>query len=393
MGDARQRALFLAPESPYPLIGGGALRAASLLEYLARSYTVDAIVFRVDGDGVNLPSGLVNRLNTIELPRHSKQTAARILRNGYRLLRRSPPLLDRFSGFGPLIAAMLADRPSYDLGLIEHFWCAPYHEQIGPRCARTVLDLHNIESVWHRASSKVAPWPQSAAHRIFERAALNLERCWLPRYSLLLTTSIEDAERTRQIAPDTRVAVYPNAMPLVSPPPREEKNVIVFSGTLYYEPNRAAVRYFAARIWPRLRERWPGLKWQLVGRNPEAVERYVAGDPRIERTGLVDDAMLYLAAAKVAVAPILSGSGTRLKIVEAWAAGVPVVSTTLGAEGLPARHGENILLADDPASFSAAVSSLLESCSERVRIGRNGREQYEKELTWDAAWRTLDAIL
>ena len=189
MADARRRALFLAPESPYPLIGGGALRAASLLEYLAQSYAVDAIVFRTPGAPVDLPAGLVDRLDTIELPRHSKQPAARVRRNGLRLLRRSPPLIDRFSGFGAQIAALLADRPPYDLGVIEHFWCAPYLEQIGPHCRRTILDLHNIESAWHLGCGKVAPWPQSIAYRIFERAALELERRWLPRYSLLLATS------------------------------------------------------------------------------------------------------------------------------------------------------------------------------------------------------------
>src|SRR6185503_1631121 len=171
---------------------------------------------------------------------------------------------------------------------------------------------------------------------------------------------------------------------------RNEEDIVVFSGTLDYEPNRAAVRYFAQEIWPVLRAKWPDLKWRLVGRNPDAVGRYVSGDPRIECTGAVDDAIGYLAPAKVAVAPLLSGSGTRLKIVEAWAAGVPVVSTTVGAEGLPARHGGNILLADDPASFAAAVSSLLDSPAERDRIGRRGREQFERELNWNAAWKMLD---
>jgi glycosyltransferase involved in cell wall biosynthesis len=153
------------------------------------------------------------------------------------------------------------------------------------------------------------------------------------------------------------------------------------------------VRHFAADIWPALRARWPALTWRLVGRNPQAVHGYLAGAPGIECTGAVDDAIPYLSAAKVAVVPVLSGSGTRLKIVEAWAAGAPVVSTTLGAEGLPARHGENILLADDPSSFAAAVSELLASAGERERIGRRGREQYERDLTWNSAWRALDREL
>jgi len=79
-----------------------------------------------------------------------------------------------------------------------------------------------------------------------------------------------------------------------------------------------------------------------------------------------------------------------LKIIEAWAAGTAVVSTSLGAEGLPAREGENILIADDPESFIRAVSRLLESATERGRIGRAGRDQYERELTWSVAWEMLD---
>jgi polysaccharide biosynthesis protein PslH len=382
-----KRALFVAPESPYPLHGGGALRSASLVEYLAQSYIVDAIVFHTPGSPVVFPPACINRLLTIELPRHSKSSAVRLLRNGRRLLRQTPPLIDRFSGFGARFAEFLED---YDLGVVEHFWCAPYLEQIGPHCRRTILDLHNIESTWHSGCSKVARWPHSLAHEVFCRAASDLERHWLPRYSLLLATSEQDACRIREIAPRTSVAVYPNSIPLIDCAPREEGDLIVFSGTLEYEPNRTAVRYFAERIWPALRAKWPSLQWKLVGRNPEAVQRYVRGDPRIVCTGPIDNAIPHLSAAKVAVVPLLSGSGTRLKIIESWAAGTAVVSTSIGAEGLPARHGQNILLADSPESFASAVTLLLESPMQRRRIGHAGREQYERELTWNAAWSALD---
>src|SRR5580692_581238 len=199
-----KRALFIAPEAPYPLHGGGALRSASLVEYLARSYSVDAIVFHTPGSPVVFPPGCINRLLTIELPRHSKSSTARLLRNAHRLLRQTPPLVDRFGGFGARIAEFLED---YDLGLVEHFWCAPYLDQIGPRCRRTILDLHNIESAWHAGCGKVAGWPRSLAHEVFYRAALALERQWLPRYSLLLATSEQDAGRIGQIAPRTGVAI------------------------------------------------------------------------------------------------------------------------------------------------------------------------------------------
>src|SRR5438045_1577247 len=135
MPDAkRRRALFVAPEAPYPMVGGGALRSASLLEYLARSCSVDAVVFRQPEARVAFPSGRIDRLFTIELPVHSKHQAVRMLRNGHRLLRRSPPLIDRFAGFGAQLDAFLKDRPLYDLAIVEHFWCAPYWEQIGSRC-------------------------------------------------------------------------------------------------------------------------------------------------------------------------------------------------------------------------------------------------------------------
>ena len=383
-----KRALFVAPEPPYPLHGGGALRSASLLEYLAQSYTVDAIVFHTPGSPVVFPPDRINRLLTIELPRHSKSSAARLLRNGSRLLRQTPPLVDRFSGFGARVAAFLDD---YDLGVVEHFWCAPYLDQIGPRCRRTILDLHNIESAWHSGCGQVARWPHSLAHEVFYRAALHLERQWLPRYSLLLVTSEQDAARIREIAPRTDIAVYPNSIPLLDCPPREERDIIVFSGTLEYEPNRTAVRYFTEEIWPALREKWPDLRWRLVGRNPEAVDRYARSDPRIECTGPVDDAIRHLSAAKVAVVPLLSGSGTRFKILEAWAAARAVVSTSLGAEGLDAKHEQHLLIADSPAAFAEATLRLLDDPALRRRLGEAGRELYLDRFTWPVAWRALES--
>jgi glycosyltransferase involved in cell wall biosynthesis len=104
----------------------------------------------------------------------------------------------------------------------------------------------------------------------------------------------------------------------------------------------------------------------------------------------VDDAVRELARARVAVVTLLAGSGTRLKVLEAWAAGLPVVSTPLGAEGLPVRDGENILLAASPGKFTDAVSRLLACNSLRSQLGKAGRLLLEKEFTWEAAWRKLD---
>jgi glycosyltransferase involved in cell wall biosynthesis len=157
-----------------------------------------------------------------------------------------------------------------------------------------------------------------------------------------------------------------------------------------YHPNRSAVRYFRREIWPLLRERWPRLIWRLVGKNTHSVRQFTSGDERIEVQGQVDDAIRELARARVAVVPLLAGSGTRLKILEAWAAGLPVVSTTVGAEGLRACDGEHLLLADGALNFTNAVSRLLTCSSLRVDLGHAGRLLLEKEFTWEKAWLKLD---
>lgn len=393
--EAPRSALVLAPEVPYPLAGGGALRTASLLHYLARTHSVDLVVFRQPGDphpAVFLPSGLVRRVEVLDLPPHRRGVAARALRNAARLARASPPLLDRFAGFGGSLARHL-EGCRYDIGVVEHFWCAPYWTQLAPLCGRTILNLHNLESELHRSCAGAEGGAAGFAHSVFGRACLDLEREWLPRYSEVLAASREDAERAQAIAPTARISVYPNAIPAAPmPPPADaaEPPAVAFSGNLEYHPNLAAVSFFRREVWPRLRTSWPKLVWRLIGKNPHAVRNFTSGDPRIQVTGPVEDAVRELARTQVAVVPLLSGSGTRLKILEAWAAGLPVVSTSKGAEGLPARHGGNLLLADTGPAFAAAVSRLLGSPALRQRLGAEGRGLVEQQFTWEAVWKMLD---
>jgi polysaccharide biosynthesis protein PslH len=382
---------MLAPETPYPMAGGGAIRTASLLHYLARHYDTDLIVFRQPGapDPVEaLPAGLVERVATIKLPVNGRSTSARLLRNASRIVRRVPPLTDRFAGFGSAIAKAIGGR-QYDLGIVEHFWCAAYWPMLAPFCRKTVVDLHNVESVLH-ARCAATPGMEGIAHGVFERASRRLEQAWLPRFDTVLATSDDDAAAVREIAPGARVTVYPNALPPMPLPPHGDEEVVVFSGNLEYHPNRAAVRYFRREIWPLLREKWPALTWRLVGMNPEFVREFTSGDPRIDVRGSVVDAVTELARARIAVVPLLSGSGTRLKILEAWAAGLPVVSTTIGAEGLGARDGEHLLIGDSAAAFAGAVSRLLTCNQLRATLGEAGRLLLEKEFTWEKAWARLD---
>lgn len=388
-------AVVLAPEAPYPAVGGGPLRTAALMEYLVRRAEVDVIVFREAG----APDPRADRLGevarqvmVVELPFHSRANWARLVRNLRRCVEGVPPLVDRFAGFEGQIAAGLEGR-RYQLAIVEHFWCAPYGGLLGRFAERLVLDLHNIESVWHERSSRLEPWPISAMHRRFAASCRRLERRWLPRFWRVLVVSETDARQVRGIAPGANVCVYPNTIPYREAPRRSEQEAVVFTGNLEYLPNVAAVRYFAGQIWPRLREQRPELEWWVAGKRPEAVERHVAGLAGVRVWGPVEDAVELLARAKVAVAPVRSGSGTRVKILEAWAAGTPVVSTSLGAEGLRAVAGEHLLVADTPGEFVEAILRLLDCGNLRRRIGEAGRSLYEREYTWEAGWRRLEQSL
>lgn len=391
---ASPRALLMAPETPYPTVGGGALRTASLVEYLAAHYELDVIVFRQPAapDPAHTRLGrLTRRIAVLDLPIHSRHSAARALRNLTRLARGSPPLTDRFSGFSTEVATFVAGH-AYDLALVDHFWCAPYLAILAPVANRTILDLHNIESVLHERCALSEPWPLSALHRRFQHACRRLEQSWLPRYDLVLTASDDDAERVRAIGVDSRTAVYPNSIPSRARPERPEEDVITFSGNMEYHPNSDAVHYFHRRIWPLIKVRWPRLTWELVGMNPNAVRRYVGDDPSVRLRGSVEDAITELARSKASVVPLRAGSGTRVKILEAWAAGTPVVSTSVGAEGLGAAHGRELLIADEPVAFADAVSSLLTSPPLGRELARAGRTLYEQRYTWEAGWRKLAGL-
>ena len=394
----RPRALIVCPEPPYPLHGGGAFRTAAILNYLARRYRLDAVFFRQEDwpdPAASVPRGLIDESVTIDLPVHSRSLPARVLRNAGRLLRGVPPLVDRLEGHHAVLADFLGGR-LYDLAVVEHFWCAGYAPALAPYCRRLVLDLHNIESLLFASRALISPWPFSAAHRRFAKATLALERRLLAFFDLVLVPSTVDQAHLCRRIPGVRTAVYHNTIPFAPIARPAAEFSIVFSGNMEYDPNMSAVRFFRNRIWPILSARHPGLTWKLVGRNPKFVRRYIQNDPRIVCTGPVEDSLSVIAASRVAVVPLLAGSGTRLKIIEAWAAGVPVVSTVLGAEGLPAVHGQLILLADTPAEFAAHVSSLLPAGGRPVPLSASiaaaARRLYEQEFTWERGWCMLENL-
>lgn len=398
MPASKPPALLLSPEAPFPLAGGGALRTASLLRYLEQHFQLDLVTFREQGqpdpERALREAHFTGHVTVIDLPLHSKSTSARIGRNLLRAARGAPSLLDRFSGFEPQIAAAIEGR-SYQLAVIEHFWCAPYQPLLRQHGAKTIwLNLHNVESVLQERTAQTEPWPAPILFRRFASRYAALEREWFTRFDCVLAASTDDAQLVRAAAPQAKVTVYPNAIPerdAVSTPTREA-HAIAFSGNLAYAPNISAVRWFARDVWPQLHRAQPGLEWRLIGRNPQAVEPWIDQSLNITATGPVDDAVAHLAQVKVVVAPLLSGSGTRLKILEAWAAQRAVVSTTLGAEGLEGRAGVHFEIADTADTMHTSIIRLLQNEHQREQLGRAGHKLLKDRYTWPAAWRELDRL-
>jgi len=167
-------------------------------------------------------------------------------------------------------------------------------------------------------------------------------------------------------------------------------NWVVFVGTLDYGPCETGVFYFCKEILPKIVEKVADIHFVVVGRNPSRRLQKLARDEKsIVLTGEVQDVRPYVDGARVSVVPLLSGSGTRLKILDAMAMRIPVVSTSIGAEGLNVVHGESILIADSPGEFCGAVLELLEDDIKGKRIVENAWKLVREKYDWERIWRGL----
>ena len=206
--------------------------------------------------------------------------------------------------------------------------------------------------------------------------------------------SAADERRLLDQVPGARTAVIPNAadveyyQPRPTDPPPDGRTVVYF-GLLSTVPNVDGVIHFVRDIWPRIAEANPEARCKIIGGRPPPSLLALAG-PRVELTGFVSDLRPHLAAAAVVVVPLRLGGGTRLKIVEAMAMGKAIVSTTLGAEGIEAVTGRDLLVEDRPAAFADAVNRLLAQPSLAARIGQSARQLAVERYAWSEAARALE---
>jgi polysaccharide biosynthesis protein PslH len=208
--------------------------------------------------------------------------------------------------------------------------------------------------------------------------------------------SVADERRLLDQIPGARTMVIPNSadvefyQPRLTDPPPDGRTVVYF-GLLSTVPNVDAVVHFVQQIWPRIAEAHPDARCKIIGGRPPPSLLALVG-PRIELTGFVPDLRPHLAAAAAVVVPLRLGGGTRLKIIEGMAMGKAIVSTTLGAEGIEAIPGRDLLVEDQPGAFADAVCRLLAEPSLAVSIGQSARKLAVERYSWSGAARALEGF-
>jgi glycosyltransferase involved in cell wall biosynthesis len=163
-------------------------------------------------------------------------------------------------------------------------------------------------------------------------------------------------------------------------------------GTMFWPPNIQGVLWFAREVLPLIHRKEPDVRFVVVGKDPPAEVQALAADPRIDVTGYVETLDPYLAAADAFVVPLHAGSGMRVKILDAWMWGLPIVSTPIGAEGIEVEVGKNILLAGDAPDFARATLRLLNDAALNDRLRREGRAWVEERYSWQAVYKQVDAV-
>ena len=387
--------LFLSPTMPFPLTDGGRIRVFNLLKQIAQKSEVTLLALETqetDADGVAELQQLGIQVHLVPnaptLPRLSLSTLVKAFR------KRQPITVARYDvptyrqKFRELIA-----NESFDLVHYEMFHVAQFYTETHlPR----VLSQQNVDSaIWRRLCSETANpfykfvyWTQQLAFQRYERVLS-------PKFDAVTCTSDIDAAVFQEHCAEDAIQIIPNGVDITHYRPdftTEAPAHLIYIGSMDWYPNEDAVGFFADEVLPRIQEKVPDVAFSIVGGNPSPQVQKLAAREGVVVTGRVPEIKPYFAEATVFVVPLRIGSGTRLKILEALAMGKAIVSTTVGAEGLDLKDGEEIFIADEPTAFANAVIRLLTDSELRRRIGENGRARVERDYDWRSIGEKLHEV-
>jgi len=358
--------LFVAPFLPYPGVphAGGKL-FYHLLSSLAREHSVHLVsrIFPEEKGELASLRRMVAGLDTVEATGPhvpgSATSFARTVASYRRLAGKARDVLR---------------RERFDLCHVEYTETAVFFTP--PAGLPSVLSLGDViaKPAWRRYESargvkRISSWAAWRVRRTLEERAIS-------KFRLVFTLSEEDREWAERLYPRGRFRVlrYPAGLEFLGLPRREIRGRVLFVGTLARHQNVEAVRYILHHVWPSVRDRCPGAEFRVVGAGMgDAVREELERVPGVRAIGRVERVEDEYLSAGVFVAPILEGGGIIVKILDAMAAGVPVVTTPYGNEGIRAATGEEILVADRPEQFAEAVVRCLRDGAENARVGEAGR--------------------
>ena len=387
--------LMVSPNLPCPA-WGASTRNYHLLKALARKHTVSllALVDRNEDTEYNL-SQLKYFTRTVRIIARSASHPKR-LQQVMCVVRGKSYILETNSlvEMQEALDTLLIDD-QYDAVLFESMLVAGYRIPDG---VKVIVDQHNIEhELLQRTYQHETAWSRKWYNWLESRLIkpIEIERC--RRADAVLVTSEREHLLLKNLLPRRVIEVIPNGVDTEAFQgdylAQETSNQIIFTGTMDYYPNIDAVLFFAQQCWPLILEQVPGVTWQIVGRKPPPEVQRLAELPGVTVTGFVPDVQPYLARSAVAIAPLQIGSGTRLKILEAFAMQKAVVSTSMGCEGLSVESGKHLLVADQPEAFAQAVVELLGDPSMRIALGSAGRALIEAEYSWEQCGAQLLHVL
>jgi sugar transferase (PEP-CTERM/EpsH1 system associated) len=389
--------LMLTPYLPYPPVSGGRSRTYNLVKRLVRDFHITLVCFgRPEEQAFDL-TPLRELCEVIVVDRAPSPGAAKAALLSLTSIRPITMRLYTSPQFRETVHTLLDER-RYDLIHVESF----YMVQNLPRDLPVPLLLAE-PAIEYLAWARYARY----ARPIFQRPAIALEalkmRIFEPQTwaqaTLVGVMSEVDRQLVKRATPGVATALTPNGVDVDYFQPgsgQRETDVAVFMGDYKYFPNTDAVLYFVREIMPLIRAQRPNFRLTLLGKEPPPRIRALGDDPDsgVDVRGLVDDTRPFLTHATLFVCPLRIGSGTRFKLLESLACGCPVVSTSLGCEGLAPVNGRHMVIADTPREFANAVLKLLADPRAAQRLGHHGRNWVAEKHSWNhSAALVADAYL
>jgi glycosyltransferase involved in cell wall biosynthesis len=392
----RTRLLFLCHVLPFPPHEGVSIRAFHLLRQLSAAFDITAVCFHrdsADSERVRSAAAVLGefaRVRTFRVPQSGSRVRL-LMDHGRSVAARRAYTRYMFES-APAAAFLedLARREQFDVVHVDSL----------DLCALLpLLDAAVVACGHHNVESALLDRRARASTGVLRRWYFGLQARWLreeearwcPRVDMNIVVSDTDRDTLLEIAPSARVMVVPNGADtnrVPTPLPESGRNVL-FMGGYDWAPNRDGMQHFCRTILPHLRQLVPGVVVTWMGRAPAAACAHFRNEHGIDMTGYVADVQPYLERAACCVVPLRTGGGTRLKILDAWSAARPVVSTSIGCEGLDARHGENILIHDDDEAFAAAVARVIHDDQLREALASSGRATAEGRYDWNAIGTSL----